>query len=246
MKRKMTRKEAFVTARTLAESKVKFVKMEDVEEGEVYAVVTPTIDDPTVTFKDGDLLIGPFSSEEEAQAAIGDDVTLVSGDADGGPVTDIGLDDVLATEPKTESKIRSNLMRLRRRAIESTRAAVRRAIMREAVALDVDTDVKSGDASTENGAGATNLSNLATFVNDHDTGSTDTTAGAAADQSASAENSDDNLIEARVGALVNVYETKTGRKVDTGTIARAKNGSVALESGESYSPAKYRFQVLAM
>lgn len=240
-KRKLFKTEAFKLVRILAESKIKFIKREDVEEGEVYAVVTPTADDPTVTFKDGDILVGPFADSEEAKAAVGDDVVLVSGDVDDAiiPVED----EVLEFDPVTKETIRSNLMRMRKTVIERVRSKVRHDIMREAEALGTDTDVENDDKVVDGGeAGATNLDKLATFVNAADTGSTSNDVEAT--QSADADNIDDNLIEANVNNLVNVYN-KAGNKVDNGMIESIRGGSVYLFGSGAYAISKHRFQVIA-
>lgn len=245
MKKSLSKAAAFRAVRKLNESKkgsVKFLKVEDAEEGETYAVVSPDGGEATVTFDNGQLLVGPFSSPEAAQAELGPDVQLVTGDADGGAVSPAKeTDPLLATEGKN---MKPNLMRMRRQVAESIRKQVKADILRESEALDVDSDVKNGDASTEGAAGAldANGGQIASFINDRDTGSTNL--DVPTDSDPAADNSDDNLIEARTGQLVNVVDVRTGKKVDTGMVESISGKSVKIGE-ELYESKNYKFHVLA-
>jgi hypothetical protein len=258
-KRNLSRMEAFKLVRKLKESKkaVKFLKVEDAQADETYAVVSPEGGDATVTFKNGEMLVGPFSSPEAAQAELGADVQLVTGDADDGAVSPVpddlagnpaGDDEVLLDDEggdaMTEKQIKSNLLRMRKQVVESISKRVKADILRESEALDIETDAKAGDAAKEDGAGTLdNKGQIASFVNAADTGSTDTSIDA--DQSASAKNIDQNVMEARAGQLVNVFERGTMKKVDTGMVESSGKGQVKMSGGDSYDINTYTFQVLA-
>jgi hypothetical protein len=268
--RKLTKMEAFKLVRKLKESKqaIKFYKKEDAEEGEVYAVVTPDGGELSVTFQDGDLLVGPFSSDDAAKAAVGDDVVTVAGADGGGDVEpiesdDLGLDggmtdDILASPEnnsdmddtkmtEAQKKIRSNMLRLRRNVVEAIQKRVKSDILRESEALDIETDVKTGDAVTDDAAGALDHQGgqIASFVNAADTGSTDLKVDAS--QDADAPNSDANLLEQSIGKgnLVNVFDRKTNAKVDTGMVESITAGKVKISESDEYDVRSYRFQVLA-
>jgi len=248
MKKTLSKQAALRAVRKLNESKkgsVKFLKVEDAEAGEVYAVVSPDGGEATVTFDNGQMLVGPFSSPEAAQAELGDDVQIVTGDADGGAVSPVDgeggeADPLLATEGK---KMKSNLMRMRKQVAESIRKQVKSDILRESEALDIDTDVKNDDGSTENAAGALdgNGGQIASFVNDQDTGPNDLNVDS--DSDPAADSSDDNLIEAREGQLVNVIDRKSGKKVDTGLIESTAGGKIKIGE-ELYKAKGYQFKVL--
>jgi hypothetical protein len=252
-KRKLTRLEAFQAVKSLKESKkaIKFVKLEDVGEAEVFAVVTPSAGGAEVKFQDGDMLVGPFASEEEAQEQLGTDVQLVVGDEGGAAVTEVEYEEMpeneeMETKMKTEmKKPQSNMLRLRKQVVESIHAKVKADILRESEALDVETDVKSGEASTDAAAGATDLSKTAASVNAEDLGSNDNKVDA--DQSADAKNSDANLLEnaPQAGQLVNIIDRKTNSKVDTGIVESVKGKEVKLESSDAYSVIDYKVQILA-
>lgn len=263
-KRNLSKMEAFRIVRKLKESKnaklksTKFVKLEDAEQGETYGVVSPEGGDATVTFKDGEMLIGPFSSPEAAQAELGADVQLVTGDADVGavPVVDApgmdGGDEMLLTDeegdPMTESKVKSNLMRMRKSVVEGLSKRVKADILRESEALDIDTDAKSAAASTDDAAGALEKmgGQIATFINDKDTGSTDNDVNAS--QKPDATNIDQNVMEAAMvnaGQLINVFERATNKKIDTGMVETSGKGVVKMAGGDSYDAKTYSFQILA-
>lgn len=264
MAKKLTKMEAFRIVRSLKESKtpIRFYKKEDSEEGAVYAVVTPDGGEMSVTFdpSNGDLLIGPFSSEDAAKAAVGDDVVTVAGVEGGGDVEPMEPaaeeDEVLAnldqnksdigdTMTETQKKIRSNMLRLRKNVVESISKRVKADILRESELLDIDTDIKDGTAATDLAAGALDSGKVASFVNDADTGSTDTSADATQDPAA--KNIDANILEGALtkGQLVNVYDRKTGAKVDTGMVESIKSNKVKLGESDEYSASDYRFHVLA-
>jgi len=241
MKKTLSKLAALRAVRKLNESKrgsVKFLKVEDAEAGEVYAVVSPDGGEATVTFDDGQMLIGPFSSPKAAQAELGPDVQLVQGDADGGAVKPIG-DPVLATEKRG---LKSNMLRMRSKVAEAIRKQVKADILRESQALDIETDADNGGASTEDGAGAVDQSGIPSFVNAADLGPNELKVGA--DQDPAADSSEDNLLEAREGQLVNVIDRKSGKKVDTGLIESTAGGKIRI-GGELYEAKGYQFKVLA-
>jgi hypothetical protein len=248
--RKITRVEAFKLVRGVKESKnpVRFVKLEDVEEGEVYGVVTPDAGDATVKMVDGDLLVGPFSSPEEAREAMGDDVALVSGEG-GGEVSEVpaGEEQVLIDKGMNESekKVRSNLMRMRRNVVESLAARVKKDIQRESETLDVDTDVKPGQGSTEDAAGALDSPTLKGKVGDPKDTGPNALKGVDADQDPSAQNSDSNLLECSKGQFVKVVD-ENGKQVDSGIVSESTKAGFKLEgSDELYeSSGKFRAVVL--
>lgn len=253
-KRTLSKLEAIKLTKKLAESvklhKVKkLLKKEEVEAGEVYAVVTPTSGEASVTFKNGELMVGPFASEEEAKAAVGDDVQLVTGDADTGEVAPMSdemlVNDEMSGEPMMEKKIRSNMLRMRKQVVESIRSKVKADILSESEALDIDTDAVTGEESKESGeAGALDDGGqIASFVSANDTGSTENDIDT--DQSADADSSDDNLLEAKVGQLVNVFDRKTMAKVDTGIVESIKAGKVQISESDTYDIKQFKFQKLA-
>lgn len=375
MKRKLTKLEAFKLRKNIAEStkkQVRVVRKEDFEEGEVYAAIDMG-DGATVTFDDGSLFVGPFASEEEAKAAVGDDVMLVSGDVDSeagmeqpvegddeleglvkesvatvdsavfqnimgmspeeaveeyqvntdrfaelssaldsgkwvyggspevyykgmsqvfdGALTtfasagerdaylltsvaengDLEITDSLnsitsaqdydmqhlskITESKTQnsqkkgSTMKSNMLRINKRVVESIRQRVKADIMRESEALDsLDTDADKTDQSTEDGAGAHDFKGVASFVNAEDTGPNELDS-LESDQDPAADSSEDNMLETasyvRLESLVNVLDTKTGKKVDTGIVESvSKKGEVKV-NGEVYTTAGFKFVQLA-
>lgn len=253
MKKSISRVAAFKLVRKVnesAETKIKLYKKEEAEEGEVYAVVTPDGGDATVTFQNGEMLVGPFTSPEAAQELVGDDVQVVTC-CDGEivpeeqtPEDEVLVDDEMKTETKGKKTV-SNLMRMRKQVAESIRKQVKADILRESEALDVDTDVKDDDASTEDAAGALDDQGgaIASFINDQDLGPNEQDTGA--DQDPAADDSDENILEARAGQLVNVFERKTGQKVDTGLVESVNNGVVMISESDSYSAKEYKFQVLA-
>lgn len=244
MKKALRKAAAFWLVRKVNESKkgsIKFLKVEDAEAGETYAVVNPDGGEATVTFDNGQMLVGPFSSPEAAQAELGPDIQIVTGDADGGAVTPIeDGDPVLATEG---SKMKPNLLRMRKQVAESIRKQVKIDILRESEALDIDTNVKNDDGSTENAAGALdgNGGQIASFINDRDTGPNGLNVDS--DSDPAADSSDDNLIEAREGQLVNVIDRKSGKKVDTGLIESTAGGKIKIGE-ELYEAKGYQFKVL--
>ena len=241
-KRKITRAEAFGLVRNLKESAkgkkaVRFVKREDASESEVFIVVSgPEGSQPEIKFVDGNLLVGPFASEEEAQEAGGEDVLTVtgaevtsnSGGDDGVPVPEAELE---------ERRLMSNFLRTRPRVAESIRARVRARIRKESEELaSNDSDVKKGDAATDAGAGVTDFDTLASFVNPpNDSGQKLDTP---TDSDATANHIDKNVLESvnqiAVGRLVNIIDRKTGLKIDNGVVESYAKGELVLEGGEKH------------
>lgn len=256
MKRKLTKLEAFKLRKVVAEStkkQVRVVRKEDFEEGEVYAAIDMG-DGATVTFDDGSLFVGPFASEEEAKAAVGGDVMLIGGDVDSemegnlAPNSEEGneeLDELM----KEGKDMKSNMLRINKRVVESIRQRVKADIMRESEALDsLDTDADKTGQSTEDGAGAHDFKGVASFVNAKDTGPNELNS-LKSDQDPAADSSEDNMLEAasyvRLESLVNVLDTKTGKKVDTGIVESvSKKGEVKV-NGEVYTTTDFKFIQLA-
>lgn len=89
-KRKLTRLEALKLQRRLAATKREGAKgavvrgfmarhLKKENEDDVFIVVAVDADDTEVKFQDGNLLVGPFDSEEAARDAAGEDVITVTG-----------------------------------------------------------------------------------------------------------------------------------------------------------------------
>jgi hypothetical protein len=251
-KRKITRAEAFSLLRNLKEANkgkklARFVKREDAGEGEVFIVVSgPEGDQPEIKFVDGNLLVGPFASEEEAQEAGGEDVLTVTGaevtSNSGGGDGDAGV----APEAELEERrLVSNFLRTRPRVAEGIRARIRARIQKESEELaSNDSDVKKGDGATEGGAGTTDFDTLASFVNPPEASgqklSTPT------DSDATANHIDKNVLESvnqlSVGRLVNVIDRKTGLKIDNGVVESCTKGELVLEGGEKHDLSAVRVE----
>ncbi len=254
-KRKITRLEALKLQRRLvAESKGKTLvraqsarHLKKENEDDVFVVVTMDADDATVKFQDGNMLVGPFDSEEAAQSAAGEDVVTVTGGevgAAGAPAADDGV----ALEPELHEgrRMASNFLRTRRRVAESVARSVLARIRRESDALaGVKTDVKNGDEATDKGeAGVTDMTGVASFVNAADLGPNELKTPT--DSDPAAKNSDENVLESHMvgaGMLVNV--TIGGRKVDTGVVESVRGGKVVLEGGIDYDAKTHQFERLA-
>lgn len=255
-KRKLSRLEAFKLTRSLlarakTESARKAVprlmkpsrlKKEDADD--VFIVVNTEPGNAEVKFQDGNLLVGPFDSEEAAQTAAGEDVVTVTGGEASGAMDGGGEGDFEPELHERRSAL-SNFLRTRPKVAEGVRRAVLARIKRESDALaGVNTDVKNGEGSTEDAAGAVDSSGVASFVNAADNGpnklSTPT------DSDPAAKDSDANVLESNVqaGMLVNV-QTAAGRKVDTGLVESVRGGIVRLEGGEEYQLKSHRFERLA-
>jgi hypothetical protein len=234
------------------QAKFGFVKREDIEDGATYAIVGGTEGDPSVTFKDGEMMVGPFQDEAAAVAAVGDQVELVTGGvdpADDAPVSDEmipGGEDALPVDVM-EKRIQSNLLRLRRGTVERIRDRVRADILAESEKLDIDTDVKAGEESTDLAAGE--LDHMGAPIppkvaDPKDTGP-NKLASVKSDSDPDADNSDDNLLECRRGHLVQVVETATGKQVDTGLVESSRKGIVKIEGGDKYDSKEFQFRRLA-
>ena len=242
-KRKITRAEAFGLLRNLKEANkgkklARFVKREDAGESEVFIVVSgPEGDQPEIKFVDGNLLVGPFASEEEAQEAGGEDVLTVTGaevncHSDGGasaPVPEAELE---------ERRLMSNFLRTRPRVAESLRARIRARIRKESEELaSNDSDVKKGDSATEGGAGTTDFDTLASFVNPPE--ASGQKLDTPTDSDATANHIDKNVLESvnqiAVGRLVNIIDRKTGLKIDNGVVESYAKGELVLEGGEKHN-----------
>ena len=240
-KHKITRAEAFGLIRNLKESTkgkkaVRFIKREDVGEGEVFVVVSgPKGDQPEIKFVDGNLLVGPFASEEEAQEAGGEDVLTVTGAEVNSNSGGAG-----ATVPEAEleeRRLMSNFLRTRPRVAESIRARVRARIRKESEELaSNDSDVKKGDGATEGGAGTTDFDTLASFVNPPE--ASGQKLDTPTDSDATANHIDKNVLESvnqiAVGRLVNIIDRKTGQKIDNGVVEAYAKGELTLEGGEKH------------
>lgn len=241
-KRKITRAEAFSLLRNLKEANkgkklARFVKREDAGESEVFIVVSgPEGDQPEIKFVDGNLLVGPFASEEEAQEAGGEDVLTVtgaevtsnSGGDDGAPVPEAELE---------ERRLMSNFLRTRPRVAESLRARIRARIRKESEELaSNDSDVKKGDGATEGDAGTIDFDTLASFVNPPE--ASGQKLDTPTDSDATANHIDKNVLESvnqiAVGRLVNIIDRKTGLKIDNGVVESYAKGELVLEGGEKH------------
>ena len=242
-KRKITRAEAFSLLRNLKEARkgkklARFVKREDAGENEVFIVVSgPEGDQPEIKFVDGNLLVGPFASEEEAQEAGGEDVLTVTGaevtsnsggDDDGAPAPEAELE---------ERRLMSNFLRTRPRVAESLRARIRARIRKESEELaSNDSDVKKGDGATEGDAGTIDFDTLASFVNPPE--ASGQKLDTPTDSDATANHIDKNVLESvnqiAVGRLVNIIDRKTGLKIDNGVVESYAKGELVLEGGEKH------------
>ncbi len=228
---------------------VRFIKPEDAGEDEVFIVVSgPEGDQPEIKFVDGNLLVGPFASEEEAQSAGGEDVLTVTGAEVNSNSGGGDADDATAPEAELEERrLMSNFLRTRPRVAESIRARVRARIRKESEELaSNDSDVKEGDAATDAGAGVTDFDTLASFVNPpNDSGQKLDTP---TDSDATADHIDKNVLESvnqiAVGRLVNVIDRKTGQKIDNGVVEAYAKGELTLEGGEKHSLSAVRVEAV--
>jgi hypothetical protein len=248
-RKKLTRLAAFKLVRALKESKkIGFIKREDVDDDQVYGVVSGTAGDATVKFADGDMLVGPFASVDDAKAALGPDAVTVGGkggasDLPPGDEVLMDDDDAALGDPMTEKRIRSNMLRMRKGVVERIRAKVKADILKESESLDVVTDVKDGTAADEAGAGVADIKGgIASFVTDMNAGDNTNliSAGKDSDSDPDAENSNANILE----KLVNVHEVGTKAKVDTGIVEAIRNGK-AVVNGIEYEIKTHIFKRLA-
>lgn len=246
--RKLTRVEAVKAIRKLNENrkrKLRLMREDEVESsGDVFAVVTMN-GDSEVKFIDGNLLIGPFDSEEAAAAAVGDDVVTVTGDEVINNASD-DTSDVEVLEPELEEgarKVRSNFLRMRKQVAEAVRRKVLARIRRESEELDsLDSDVKKGDEATDAGeAGVHDFDHLATSVNPPEESGEKLDVDT--DSDATADNSDDNVLESaalyQVGCLVDIVDRVSNKKVDTAIIESYGQGKFTVEGGEVYATKQY-------
>lgn len=159
------------------------------------------------------------------------------------------------TESKTKNSqkkgfaMKSNMLRINKRVVESIRKRVKADIMRESEALDsLDTDADKTNQSTEDGAGAHDFKSVASFVNAEDTGPNELDS-LESDQDPAADSSEDNMLETasyiRLESLVNVLNTKTGKKVDTGVVESVNKKGEVKVNGEIYSTTDFKFVQLA-
>lgn len=241
---------------TLAEQRKHAALLKDIpllkeaEEDEVFIVVALDGDDGAeLHFTDGNLLVGPFDSEEDAQDAAGEDVITVTGGEveafdDPAPAGDEGGDDPELHERRRPA---ANHLRLRKKVAENIRRQTLLRIRKESEELDsLVTDVTDTDEAGTGEAGAHDFTDVVGFVNDADLGPNELDS-LESDSDPAADHIDDNLLESRasasflaVGRLVDVYEK--GVKVDTGIVESVKGNIVVVEGGLEYDLRQHQFK----